>query len=185
MDGLVTEHGTPAAERQGSRLRSPAARSLPPDDELVTRLRAGDEAAFASLVDAWSSGMVRLARSFVSTEESAAEVVQDAWLAVVAGLTGYEGRSSLRTWVYRILVNIAKRRWRQENRGIPWSSLSIGEDDGPTVDPGRFRGAGEPYAGHWREFPARGRHRNRNCWPLRSGHRSPPHSPDCPPCNEL
>jgi RNA polymerase sigma-70 factor (ECF subfamily) len=127
---------------------------LPPDDELVTRLRAGDEAAFASLVDAWSSGMVRLARSFVSTEESAAEVVQDAWLAVVAGIAGYEGRSSLRTWVYRILVNIAKRRWRQENRGIPWSSLSIGEDDGPTVDPGRFRGAGEPYAGHWREFPA-------------------------------
>lgn len=98
--------------------------------------------------------MARLARSIVSTEESAAEVVQDAWLAVVAGIAGYEGRSSLRTWVYRILVNIAKRRGAQENRGIAWSNPSNGEHDGPSVDPGRFRGAGEQYAGHWRKFPA-------------------------------
>ncbi|MBD0293085.1 MAG: sigma-70 family RNA polymerase sigma factor [Jiangellaceae bacterium] len=145
--------GTPAAAGK-QQPGPPAARSLPPDEELVTRLRTGDEAAFALLVDAWSSGMLRLARAFVSTHESAAEVVQEAWLAVVEGLAAFEGRSSLRTWVYRILVNIAKRRGARESRSVPWSSLSIGDEEGPTVDPGLFRGAGEPYAGHWREFPA-------------------------------
>jgi RNA polymerase sigma-70 factor (ECF subfamily) len=98
------------------------------------------------------------ALSFVSTDESAAEVVQEAWLAVVAGIARYERRSSLRTWVYRILVNIAKRRGAHENRSVPWSSLSPTDEVGTgTVEPGRFRGPDEPYAGHWREFP--------NQWP--------------------
>lgn len=127
---------------------------MPPDDELVTRLGAGDGAAFALVVDAWSPGMLRLARSFVSTSESAAEVVQEAWLAVVKGIERFEGRSSLKTWVYRILVNTAKRRGAREGRSIPWSSLAGSEDHGPTVDPERFQRAGEPYPGHWREFPA-------------------------------
>src|SRR5688572_16570352 len=70
------------------------------DADLVARLCAGEEAAFARLVDAWSAGMVRLARTIVSTEASAAEVVQETWLAVVASVSGFEGRSSLRTWVY-------------------------------------------------------------------------------------
>ncbi len=133
-----------------------SAQRLPSDGVLVARLRDGDEAGFGLLVDAWSGGMLRLARSFVSTDDSAAEVVQETWLAVIEGVGGFEGRSSLRTWVYRILVNTAKRRGVRESRSVPWSSLlPAGEDDGPTVDPGRFRGAGEPYAGHWREFPAR------------------------------
>lgn len=127
---------------------------MPPDDELVARLGAGDGAAFALVVDAWSPGMLRLARSFVSTGESAAEVVQDAWLAVIKGIEKFEGRSSLKTWVYRILVNTAKRRGAREGRSVPWSSLSGSEDNGPTVDPARFQRAGEPYPGHWREFPA-------------------------------
>src|SRR5919106_6597999 len=127
--------------------------SMPPDDELVARLGAGDGAAFALVVDAWSPGMLRLARSFVSTSESAAEVVQEAWLAVVKGIERFEGRSSLRTWVYRILVNTAKRRGAREGRSVPWSSLTT-DDEGPTVDPTRFRGPGDPFAGHWREFPA-------------------------------
>jgi RNA polymerase sigma-70 factor, ECF subfamily len=125
---------------------------LPPDEELLRRLRAGDEAAFALVLDRWSPGMLRLARSFVSTPDSAAECVQDAWLAMLEGIDRFEGRSALRTWVYRILVNTAKRRGVRENRSVPWSS--IGPEDGPTVDPDRFRGPGEPYAGHWREFPA-------------------------------
>jgi RNA polymerase sigma-70 factor (ECF subfamily) len=140
---------------QAAWLRSRGVNPWPSDNELAARLRAGDDAAFAGLVDAWSSGMLRLARSFVSTDESAAEVVQEAWLAVIEGIARYEGRSSLRTWVYRILVNVAKRRGARENRSIPWSSLSrTDEDAGPTVDPDQFRGPGEPYAGHWREFPA-------------------------------
>jgi RNA polymerase sigma-70 factor (ECF subfamily) len=121
---------------------------------LVARLRDRDEAAFALMVDAWSGGLLRLARSFVSTNDSAAEVVQETWLGVIQGIARFEGRSSLKAWVYRILVNTAKRRGVRESRTVPWSSLPVAEDAGPTVDPSRFRGPGEPYEGHWREFPA-------------------------------
>jgi RNA polymerase sigma-70 factor (ECF subfamily) len=127
---------------------------LPPDAELVVRLQDGDEAAFTLIVDAWSGAMVRLARDFVSTGDSAVEVVQETWLAVIQGIGRFEGRSSLKTWVYRILVNTAKRRGQRESRSVPWSSLLTAADEGPTVDPARFRGPGEPYEGHWREFPA-------------------------------
>ena len=93
--------------------------ALPPDDVLVDRLRAGDDRAFALVLDAWSGGMLRLARGFVSTDASAAEVVQDAWLGVIEGIDRFEGRSSLKTWVYRILVNTARRRRAREGRGHP------------------------------------------------------------------
>ena len=124
---------------------------FPPDATLVARLREGDEAAFALMLDSWSTGMLRLTRTFVSTHESAAEVVQETWIAVLQGIAGFEGRSSLKTWVYRILVNTAKRHGAREHRTIPWSSL-VGENEGPTVDPSRFYAAG-PHEGHWREFP--------------------------------
>ncbi|WP_285481264.1 RNA polymerase sigma factor [Amycolatopsis sp. NBRC 101858] len=125
---------------------------LPPDDELVAALRAGDGAAFADVLDAWSSSMLRLARSFVSTHATAEEVVQDTWLAVVQGLGAFEGRSSVKTWVYRILVNTAKKRGAREKRSVPWTSLLPGDEDhGPTVDPGLVRGPGG--AGQWREVP--------------------------------
>ena len=126
---------------------------LPPDDVLVARLCAGDEASFALILDAWSGGLLRLARSFVSTEDSAAEVVQDTWLAVLQGIAGFEGRSSLKTWIYRILINTAKRRGGREARTVPWSSV-LPVDTGPTVAPEAFQGPDEPYPGHWREFPA-------------------------------
>jgi RNA polymerase sigma-70 factor, ECF subfamily len=124
------------------------------DDVLVAGLRAGDEATFARLIDAWSRSMLRLARSYVSTNDSAEEVVQDTWLAVLQGIDRFEGRSSLRTWVYRILVNTAKRRGVREKRAVPVSSLLPSDsDDGPTVDPARFQGPDQSYPGHWREFP--------------------------------
>jgi RNA polymerase sigma-70 factor (ECF subfamily) len=129
--------------------------SLPPDGVLVAALRAGDEVMFASLLDAWSSSMLRLARSFVSTHASAEEVVQDTWLAVLIGLHGFEGRSAFRTWVYRILVSTAKKRGTREKRSVPWSSVAPdGADGRPTVDPARFRGPEDRYPGGWREFPA-------------------------------
>jgi RNA polymerase sigma-70 factor (ECF subfamily) len=121
------------------------------DADLVPRLCAGDEAAFALLLDSWSGSMLRLARSIVTTEASAAEVVQETWLAVVGSVSGFEGRSSLRTWVYRILVNTAKRRASQERRAVPWASLRLADE--PTVDPDAFQGADESYPGHWRSFP--------------------------------
>jgi RNA polymerase sigma-70 factor (ECF subfamily) len=128
--------------------------SLPPDPELVERLRRRDDAAFAAVLDAWSTGMLRVARGFVSTAASAEEVVQDTWLAVIQGLDGFAGRSSLQTWVFRILVNTAKRRGARESRTVPWSGLPTAGDAGPTVDPGRFLEPGHEWAGHWREFPA-------------------------------
>jgi RNA polymerase sigma-70 factor (ECF subfamily) len=125
------------------------------DEVLVRRLRNRDEAAFTGIVEAWSPGMVRLARPFVTTSASAEDVVQDTWVAVVNGLSAFEGRSSLRTWVYRILVNTAKRRGQRESRTVPWSSWAPDEVElaTPTVDPSRFQGPAEPYPGHWREFP--------------------------------
>ena len=148
---------------------------LPPDEELVRRLRAGDEAAFGLVLDRWSPGMLRLARSFVSTPDSAAECVQDTWLAVLEGLDRFEGRSALRTWVYRILVNTAKRRGVREGRSVPWSS--VGPQDGPTVDPDRFQAPGEPYPGHWRELPRPGRRRRTRRSRPRSAPWSRPRSP--------
>lgn len=123
---------------------------LPADAELVARLRARDESAFVLVLDEWSAGMLRLARSFVSTRDSAAEVVQDTWLAVIENIDRFEGRAALKTWVYRILVNTARRRAAREARAVPMSAL----DSGPTVDPDRFQGPDEPYPGHWRAFPS-------------------------------
>lgn len=127
---------------------------LPRDEVLVARLRAGDEEAFAAMLDAWSGGMLRLARSWVSSTASAQDVVQETWLAVVGGIAGFEGRSSLRTWVFRILVNAARARSRAEGREVAWSFAPTEEDLGPTVDPSRFRSQ-DPWKGHWEAFPAR------------------------------
>ena len=126
---------------------------LPRDAELVARLRGRDDAAFALVLDAWSGGMARVARSIVSTYASADEVVQDTWLAVIQGIGAFEARSSLKTWVYRILVNIARKRATREQRTVPWTSLA--PDSEPTVDPQRFRGADDQYPGGWRTFPDR------------------------------
>ena len=84
----------------------------------------------------WSRSMLLLARTFVSTEASAEEVVQDTWLAVIRGIDRFEGRSSLRTWVYRILVNTAKKRGVRESRTRAVEQPgAVDEDRGPTVDP--------------------------------------------------
>jgi RNA polymerase sigma factor (sigma-70 family) len=117
---------------------------LPPDDVVVTALRAGDETMFAALLDTWSRGMLRVARSYVSTDPSAEEVVQDTWLAVIDGIDGFEGRSSIKTWVYRILVNTAKKRGMRESRTLPWSAFEA--DGAPFPD-----GVSFPDGGRWGE----------------------------------
>jgi len=121
----------------------------PTEHDLLLRLRARDERAFDDLVRSWSPLMLRVARGYVSTDASAQEVVQDAWLGVIKGLATFEGRSSLRTWTFRILVNIAKTRGVKEHRVTPLSSLAPGDDAGPTVDPSRFRDADDTYPGGW------------------------------------
>lgn len=108
-------------------------------------LRRGDEGAFRSLVNEWHSTLIRLAMIYSPSHAIAEETVQDTWLAVLRGLDGYEGRASLRTWVCRILVNIARRRAGMEARSLPFSVL---DGDDPSVDPDRFVKAG-PRAGRW------------------------------------
>ena len=119
-----------------------------PDDlRLIASLRAGDEAAFAGLVRMYNRSLQRLARMFVSSDAHAEEVVQEVWLAVLTGLDRFEGRSSLRTWIFRIATNIAKTRGVRESRSVPLSSLAGDDDEGPSVDPSRFTQA--PDAGWW------------------------------------
>jgi len=118
------------------------------DAKLVELLRTGDADAFARIVQDWTPSMLRLARAHVSTTASAEEMVQETWLAVIRGLDGFEGRASLRTWVFRILTNQAKSRGARGARTLPWSSLAV-EDDGPTVDPDRFRGPQDKWPGGW------------------------------------
>jgi len=122
---------------------------LPPDDVIVAALRAGDEAMFATLLDTWSRGMLRVARTYVSTSHSAEEVVQDTWLAVIGGIDGFEGRSSLKTWVYRILVNTARRRGERESRTVPWSS-AFEPGDGRSAAPAKD--ADDTLPGVWKAY---------------------------------
>ena len=133
---------------QPSDVRDPA--ETDSDADLLAALRAGDEAAFADLVDRWSPAMLRIARAYVATAQSAEDAVQDAWLGVVRGLPRFEGRSSLRTWVFTILINQARTRGVREARMIPLSDLGRADDTGPTVDPDRFQGPGDPHPGGWK-----------------------------------
>jgi RNA polymerase sigma-70 factor, ECF subfamily len=121
------------------------------DAALVERLRAGDADAFVGVVRAWSPAMLRVARAFVASDATAEECVQEAWIGVLRGLDGFEGRSQVRTWALRIVTNIAQRRGARDGRVVP---VAIEEDAGPTVDPRRFRPAGEKWAGGWTEAGA-------------------------------
>jgi RNA polymerase sigma-70 factor (ECF subfamily) len=121
--------------------------------ELLARLRAGDERAFEALVDRHYGTMLAVARTYVSSRAVAEEVVQEAWLGVLKGLDRFEGRSSLATWIMRIVVNMAKTRGVREARSVPYAALAP-EGDEAAVEPGRFRGAGDAFPGHWRAYPA-------------------------------
>jgi RNA polymerase sigma-70 factor (ECF subfamily) len=102
------------------------------DADLVALLRAGDEEAISQLVEQWSPTMLRVARSFVGSAQSAEDVVQEAWLGMLSGLARFEGRSSLRTWTFTILVNRARTRGAREARTVPQSTLATGDE--PATD---------------------------------------------------
>ena len=119
---------------------------------LLARLRGGDERAFETLVERLYPTMLAVARHHVSNRAVAEEVVQEAWLGVLKGLDRFEGRSSLKTWILRILVNTAKTRGARDARTVPFASLApVGEE--PAVEPERFRGPDDPFPGHWRAYP--------------------------------
>jgi RNA polymerase sigma-70 factor (ECF subfamily) len=114
------------------------------DEELLRRLRGGDEQAFASLVTSYSGSMLRLARAFVPNTAVAEEVVQETWLAALRGLASFQGRSTLKTWLLGILINKAKTAGAREQRSMPMA------DAGPAVDRSRFG-----VDGAWTEPPER------------------------------
>jgi RNA polymerase sigma-70 factor (ECF subfamily) len=126
-----------------------------PDEQLVAALRAGDEAAFSAVVREWHSAMLRVARIFTPSRAVAEEVVQETWLRVLGALDRFEGRSSLKTWVFRILVNTAKTRAQREGRSIPFSSLhDPARVPEAAVDAERFLADDHPHhPGGWESPP--------------------------------
>ena len=128
------------------------------DGALLERLRAGDEAAFTELVERYSGPLMRLVRMYVPSAAVAEEVVQETWLGVLAGLDRFEGRSSLRTWLFQIAINRARTRGARERRTVPFASLADHEagEDHPSVAPERFLGADhDRWPHHWATPPRR------------------------------
>ncbi len=130
---------------------------LPAEHALIEGLRRGDEAVFAQLVDRYHASLVRVALHHVPSRAVAEEVAQETWLAVIEGIDRFEGRSSFKTWLFRILLNRARSRGERERRTTPLSSLGAEPDDerGPLVPPERFRGSDALWAGHWAAPPRR------------------------------
>jgi RNA polymerase sigma-70 factor (ECF subfamily) len=119
------------------------------EQRLIESLKAGDERAFASLMDEHSSSLLRLATTYVGGRAVAEEVVQETWLAVIKGLDRFEGRSSLKTWIFRILTNTASTRGERERRMMPFSALAR-EDEESSVDQDRFFPPDHArYPDHW------------------------------------
>lgn len=126
------------------------------DQQLVAALRLGDEQAFITLVELYHPSLVRVAAMYVADRAVAEEVAQETWVGVLQGLPHFEGRSSLKTWIFHILTNRAKTRGQREGRSVPFSALAReADDDEPAVEPERFLDRTHPrLAGHWARPPA-------------------------------
>lgn len=127
------------------------------DRRIVGGLRDGDEAVFGELIDRYHASLVRVAGRYVPSRAVAEEVAQDTWIAVIEGIDRFEGRSSFKTWLYRILIYRAKARGERERRTVPMSSLQSEEvdDSAPLVPADRFQPAGAEWPGHWATKPQR------------------------------
>lgn len=125
------------------------------DQRLILGLRAGDDAVFAELIDRYHASLVRVAMRYVPSRAVAEEVAQDTWLGVIEGIDRFEGRSTLKTWLYRILIYRAKARGERERRTSPMSALGELDDSAPLVPTERFQGSDALWAGHWATPPQR------------------------------
>lgn len=128
----------------------------PDETALVAALRRGDESAFRQLVAQYHTSLIRIAQMFVDDRAIAEQVAQETWLGVLRGLPRFEGRSSLKTWLFTIVSNLAKTRGKREKRSLPFSTFEKydRDTDEPAVPAERFRGSDDPYAGHWATHPA-------------------------------
>ena len=126
------------------------------ESALLAALRSGDRDAFESLVDELSPSLLRLAMQYTPSRAVAEEVVQDTWLGVINGIDRFEGRSSLKTWIYSILVNNARTRGKRERRTLPFSYFRRRAEEGsdePAVEPERFQGRRGEQPGAWARPP--------------------------------
>lgn len=132
------------------------ARPTADEQSLVEALRRGDEAAFERLIKLYHAQLLRLAMLYVPSRAVAEEVVQETWLGVLQGLPRFEGRSSLKTWIFRILTNRAKTRGERESRSMPFAALESAGDEGgePSVDPSWFYPPEHEEAGWWASYPS-------------------------------
>jgi len=122
---------------------------------LIEALRSGDESAFRHLFRTLNATLLRVARNYAQTDAVAEEIVQETWIGVVTGIDRFEARSSLRTWIFRIMVNIARTRASREARSIPFASAGPPGPEREPLDPDRFFPNDHSlYAGHWRLGPA-------------------------------
>jgi RNA polymerase sigma-70 factor (ECF subfamily) len=121
------------------------------DGILVRALAARDPDAFGFLLDRYHGPLLRLARQYVPSPAVAEEVVQQTWLAVMQGIDRFEGRASVKTWLFRILVNTARANGVKEHRSIPFSAVARIDDQEAAVDPSRFRRF--RHAGQWKQPP--------------------------------
>lgn len=145
-----------AVDAQGDRDEGVTASvTLPPDPELVAALRCGDEAAFVALFTTYHAAMLRLAMVYVGRRTVAEEVVQETWIGVLQGIGRFEGRSSLKTWIFSILVNRAKTRAVREGRNILFADLWTPGDEAAeaAVEPERFRDEHDQWPHHWATPP--------------------------------
>jgi RNA polymerase sigma-70 factor, ECF subfamily len=127
--------------------------ATPEEVALLAALRAGDGDAFGMLVDRYHSSLVRLAMSYVAGRDAAEDVVQETWMAVIAGIDRFEGRSSLKTWIFRILINRAKTAGVRDHRNLPFAAFDDPDDEKePSVDPSRFQ-SGTRWTGYWSAPP--------------------------------
>jgi RNA polymerase sigma-70 factor (ECF subfamily) len=146
--GVLMDEGH---DKTASRDKIPSVAVSPEESRLIESLRAGDEAAFVSLVEQYHEALVRQAMVYVSARGIAEEVVQETWIGVLRGIHGFEARSSLKTWIFRILMNRAKMRAIHEGRYVAFSSL---DGDEPAVDADRFEPADDPqWANWWKDYP--------------------------------
>jgi RNA polymerase sigma-70 factor, ECF subfamily len=145
---------TPGGPRLVATPPRDATRPAGDQERVVAALRAGDEGAFSALVEDMHASMIRVAYLYTGTQAAAEDVVQETWLGLIDSLDRFEGRCSLKTWIFRILHHMAHKRAGRERRSVPFSSF-IDRDNGDeaSVDPGRFLGSGERWEGHWATVP--------------------------------